>query len=103
MPWQHTPPLFPKLPLPENVMHAAKRCLVDWFAATVKGGNMPPATLLRAALADELDRGWVHANSGRARIRRTVRTAALINGCATRMLPSSTISIAMRSTTQARP
>lgn len=71
---------LPEAPLPESVIHAAKRCLIDWFAATVKGGSMPPATLLRAALADDLDRGRsTLIPMGQSA---TVRTAALINGCA---------------------
>ena len=30
---------------PAEATHAAKRCLVDWFAATVPGGAVAPATL----------------------------------------------------------
>jgi 2-methylcitrate dehydratase PrpD len=66
--------------LPADVWHAAERCLVDWTAATIAGGARPPATLLAAALADDIDRGpAVLLPSGR---RAGVRTAALVNGCA---------------------
>ncbi len=66
--------------LPAEVMHAAKRCAIDWFAATIAGGMLPPASLLVAALEEDLDRGEaVLVPSGR---RTSVRTAALINGSA---------------------
>lgn len=66
--------------LPAEVMHAAKRCVIDWFAATIPGGMLPPATLLVAALGEDLDRGEAGlVPSGR---RTSVRTAALINGSA---------------------
>lgn len=68
------------VPLPDGVLHAAKRCLIDWFAATVKGGSMPPATLLGEALADDLNRGRAMLiPTGQSA---TVRTAAMINGSA---------------------
>jgi len=66
--------------LPDEVVHAAKRCLVDWVAATVPGGLMPPATLLCTALADDLDRGRARLIPGGERA--PLRTAALINGTA---------------------
>jgi 2-methylcitrate dehydratase PrpD len=66
--------------LPPEVVAAAKRVVIDWFAALLPGGVLPPATLLVEALAEELDRGggrlWP---SGRTA---PVRTAALINGAA---------------------
>lgn len=66
--------------LPQEVIHAAKRCVIDWFAATIPGGTLPPATLLSAALEEDLDRGEaVLVPSGR---RTSARTAALINGSA---------------------
>ncbi len=66
--------------LPAEVMHATKRCVVDWFAATIPGGSLPPATLLSAALEEDLDRGEaVLVPSGR---RTTACIAALINGSA---------------------
>lgn len=66
--------------LPAEVVHAAKRCMIDWFAAAIPGGIEPPATLLAKALDDELDRGRARlVPSGR---RTSPRTAALINGTA---------------------
>lgn len=66
--------------LPDAVRHAAVRCVTDWFAATVPGSCVPPATLLAAALGDEV-------GSGRAclvpsGVSATMRAAALINGSA---------------------
>jgi 2-methylcitrate dehydratase PrpD len=67
-------------PLPEPVRHAARRCVVDWFAATLPGGALPPATLLAEALAEDIGRGGAMLfPSGR---RATMKTAALINGAA---------------------
>ena len=69
-----------RTPLPAEVLHAARRCLIDWFSATLPGGAQPPATLLVEALGDELDLGKASLYpSGR---RATVRAAALINGSA---------------------
>jgi 2-methylcitrate dehydratase PrpD len=66
--------------VPDHVVHAAKRCLIDWFAASVTGGGMPPATLLREAMAEDIDRG--RATLIPRGERATLRTAALINGSA---------------------
>jgi 2-methylcitrate dehydratase PrpD len=66
--------------LPDEVVHATKRCLIDWVAATVPGGSMPPATRLCEALADDLDRGGARLIPGGGRA--TLRAAALINGTA---------------------
>jgi 2-methylcitrate dehydratase PrpD len=66
--------------LPAEVIHAAKRCVIDWFAATIPGGILPPATLLVAALGEDMDRGGaVLVPSGH---HTTARAAALINGSA---------------------
>ncbi|UUX51044.1 MmgE/PrpD family protein [Nisaea acidiphila] len=66
--------------LPENARHHARRCVLDWFAAAIPGGVLPPATLLETALAEDLDRGRSRlVPSGRFA---TARTAALINGTA---------------------
>ncbi|MFQ5995788.1 MAG: MmgE/PrpD family protein [Acidiferrobacterales bacterium] len=68
------------LELPAEVIHATKRCIVDWFAATLPGGILPPATLLIEALADDMENGdALLLPSGH---RTTMRTAALINGSA---------------------
>src|SRR5262245_723997 len=66
--------------LPDGVLHAAKRVIIDWFAATLPGGRLPPATLLLDALHDEVSRG--DAMLFPSDQRSTVRTAALINGTA---------------------
>lgn len=65
--------------LPKEVIHHAKRAVVDWYASLLPGSRIPPATLLELALADELDHGRAWLASGR---RATVRAAALINGAA---------------------
>jgi 2-methylcitrate dehydratase PrpD len=66
--------------LPGDVIHAAKRCLVDWYAAAIPGGVVAPATLFAEALAEELDHGKARlVPSGRGA---TTRAAALINGIA---------------------
>ena len=40
-----------------EVIRAARRVVLDWFAAVLPGGTMAPATLLTQALAEELGRG----------------------------------------------
>lgn len=69
-----------RISIPDEVRHATRRCLIDWFATTVPGGVRPPATLLCEALADEVDCGnALLVPSGR---RALGRAAALINGAA---------------------
>jgi 2-methylcitrate dehydratase PrpD len=51
----------------DEVVHAARRAVIDWHAALHAGARLPPATLLEKALRDE---------------RGAPRTAALINGTA---------------------
>ncbi len=68
-----------KADLPADVIHAAKRCVIDWYATTLPGAIEAPATMLEKALADELDRGDATLMLGR---KAAVRTAALINGTA---------------------
>jgi 2-methylcitrate dehydratase PrpD len=66
--------------LPAEAMHHAKRCVIDWFAATLPGGQEAPATLMTQALAEDIGRGAATLlPSGRPA---TARTAALINGAA---------------------
>ncbi len=65
--------------LPAEVVHHAKRAVIDWYAALLPGSLCPPATLLEQAFADDLDRGRARLARGR---RATTRTAALINGAA---------------------
>src|ERR1700752_4392234 len=66
-------------PIPPEVLHHAKRAVIDWHAALFPGAVMPPAILLEKALRDELDHGDATLALGR---RATVRAAALINGTA---------------------
>ena len=66
-------------PLTPEVIHHAKRAIVDWYAALLPGAIEAPPTLLEQALAEDLDRGGARLALGRAA---TVRTAALINGTA---------------------
>lgn len=65
--------------LSAEVIHAAKRCIIDWYATTLAGAIEAPATMLEKALADELDRGKATLMLGR---QAAVRAAALINGTA---------------------
>jgi 2-methylcitrate dehydratase PrpD len=62
-----------------EVIHHAKRAVIDWHAALLPGSIVAPATLLEQALAEDLDRGRARLASGR---RATLRAAALINGAA---------------------
>src|SRR5204863_6797680 len=66
-------------PVPPEVLHHAKRAVIDWHAALFPGAVMPPATLLEKALRDELDKGDAMLALGR---RATLRADALINGAA---------------------
>ena len=66
-------------PIPPQVMHHARRALIDWHAALYAGAVLPPATLLEKALAGDLDRGEARLALGR---QATVRAAALINATA---------------------
>jgi len=65
--------------LPNEVIHHAKRAVIDWYASLLPGSRVEPATLLEQALADELDHGRARLASGR---RAPLRVAALINGAA---------------------
>ncbi len=70
--------------LPDEALHAAKRCVIDWFASVLPGGLQPLATLLILAYADSIGSrggsgGAVLYPSGQ---RTDPRTAALINGAA---------------------
>jgi len=66
-------------PFAPEVLHHAKRAVIDWYAALLPGAVVPPATALERALADEIDRGEARLALGR---RATVRAAAIINGSA---------------------
>lgn len=65
--------------LPADVVHHAKRAVIDWYASLLPGSQVAPATLLEQALAEDLDRGRARLASGRSA---TLRAAALINGAA---------------------
>ena len=65
--------------LSAEVMHHAKRAVIDWYASFLPGGLVAPATLLEQACAEDLDHGNARLASGR---RATLRAAALINGAA---------------------
>jgi len=62
-----------------QVLHQAKRAVIDWHAALFPGAGVAPALLLERALAGELDQGEARLALGR---RASVRAAALINGAA---------------------
>ena len=62
-----------------DVLHHAKRAVVDWYAALIAGYGMAPTPLLEAAMADDLDRGCARLALGRPA---TVKAAALIHGTA---------------------
>jgi 2-methylcitrate dehydratase PrpD len=66
-------------PLPEAVVHHAKRAVIDWYAAALPGTQAEPVRLLEQTVAEDLDRGLAQLISGRPA---TVRTAALLNGAA---------------------
>ena len=65
--------------LPPEVIHHAKRAVIDWYAALLPGSKVAPAVLLEQAFAEDLDRGHARLANGR---RATLRAAALINGAA---------------------
>lgn len=65
--------------LPPEVVHHAKRAVIDWYASLLPGSIVAPAILLEQAFAEDLDRGGARLASGR---HATLRAAALINGAA---------------------
>jgi 2-methylcitrate dehydratase PrpD len=68
-----------KRPLAPEVLHHAKRAVIDWYAALYPGSVVPPARLLERALAEEIGKGGARLADGRSA---GVRAAALINGAA---------------------
>lgn len=70
---------FRQQPLPDEVVHHAKRAVIDWYASLFPGLASPPVQMLEQALAEDLDHGGARLVLGR---RATARTAALINGTA---------------------
>jgi 2-methylcitrate dehydratase PrpD len=70
---------FQKQALPAEVIHHAKRAVIDWYASLFPGLGTAPAQQLEHALADDLDHGRACLARGRAA---TARAAALIHGTA---------------------
>ena len=70
-------------PIEPQVLHHAKRAVIDWHAALYPGSVVPPATLLVRALAGEIGREG-DGNEARLADGRPagVRAAALVNGAA---------------------
>jgi 2-methylcitrate dehydratase PrpD len=70
--------------LPNSVVHATRRCILDYLSAVIPGGAEAPALALQTALKDDLGHGKsALIPSG---IKATPRTAALINGTASHTL-----------------
>lgn len=63
----------------DHVIHAAKRCVIDWYATTLPGTTDRPAMSLQNGLSDELGHGRAWTLSGQ---RGAARTVALINATA---------------------
>ena len=60
-----------------EVLHAAKRCFIDWFSTTTAGGVKMPAIGFQEAFSEDMDRGMARIiPTGR---KATMRTATLIN------------------------
>ncbi|AGU49151.1 2-methylcitrate dehydratase-like protein [Variovorax paradoxus B4] len=70
---------FHQARLDDEVLHHAKRAVIDWYAALFPGLAVAPMPQLRALLADDLDRGRARLPDGRCA---TPRVAALLNGTA---------------------
>ena len=70
---------FRSQPLRKDVLHHAKRAVIDWYASLFPGLGTAPVQLLERTLADDLDHGSALLPQGR---RATARAAALLNGTA---------------------
>jgi 2-methylcitrate dehydratase PrpD len=70
---------FSRQPLSDEVLHHAKRAVIDWYASLFPGLATTPVRLLEDTLAEDLDRGRARLAQGRSA---TARAAALINGTA---------------------
>ncbi len=64
---------------PSDVIHAAKRCIIDWFAAALPGSISSESLALESGLSDGLGYGNAWTLRGN---RAPARLAALINGTA---------------------
>lgn len=65
--------------LEQEVLHHAKRAVLDWYAALLAGQEVAPVPQLRALLLDEACHGGARLADGRLT---TARAAAFINGAA---------------------
>ncbi len=70
---------FREMALPPEVLHHAKRAVIDWHASLYPGLATAPVRILEQALAEDLDRGHARLALGRPA---TARAAALIQGTA---------------------
>jgi len=70
---------FHRQPLPPEVIHHAKRAVIDWYASVFPGLAAAPVRQLEEVLADDLGCGRASLILGRPA---TARAAALINGTA---------------------
>lgn len=70
---------FRQVRLDDEVLHHAKRAVIDWHAALFPGLEVAPMPQLRALLADDVGRGRARLPDGRLA---TPRAAALLNGTA---------------------
>jgi 2-methylcitrate dehydratase PrpD len=66
-----------------DVVHHARRAVIDWHAAALPGAVQAPATSLEKALADEVGHGSARLVLGTPA---SVRAAALINGTASHIV-----------------
>ncbi|MFL6714887.1 MAG: MmgE/PrpD family protein [Burkholderiaceae bacterium] len=69
--------------LSPEVVHHARRAVIDWHAAALPGAVLPPATSLERALSEELGHGSARLMLGQPA---TVRLAALVNGTASHIV-----------------
>ncbi|UBQ43812.1 MmgE/PrpD family protein [Comamonas thiooxydans] len=65
--------------LPDEVVHHAKRAVIDWYASLFPGLAAAPLAQLEQVLAEDLDHGRARLGNGRTA---TARAAALYNGTA---------------------
>lgn len=65
--------------MPEDVIHHAKRAVIDWYASLFPGLSVAPVQQLLHALADDLGQGDARLPDGRAA---SPRVAALVYGTA---------------------
>jgi 2-methylcitrate dehydratase PrpD len=66
--------------LPDEVLHAAKRCFIDWCGTTAAGGVMMPATGFARAFVEDIGRG--NARLFPTGQKATIRAATIINAAA---------------------